>query len=160
MTWTHFHDMHGGGSQKLEWGHIYIEAPQDEAEAVFYNRFGRNPHRVTCTCCGPDYSLDEWPNLKVATGHERNCRKLKTPKDEDGRYMNGLPELRENYYLEPDEEPPEGFEVDDRWLKYGDHIPLEDYIQQDDVLVINADEIGDEERKASIPEEGYVWVEG
>jgi len=106
----------------------------------------------------------------VVGGYDRNAdievddpalaRDLQVREDEDGRYMNGLPELRENYYLEPDEEPPEGFEVDDRWLKYGDHIPLEDYIQQDDVLVINADEIGDEERKASIPEEGYVWVEG
>lgn len=52
-------DMHSGGGQKLDFSILYIEAPEDEAIGVFYNRFGRNPHRVTCTCCGPDYSVRE-----------------------------------------------------------------------------------------------------
>lgn len=57
--WTQFWDMHSGGGQKLDWSMIYIEAPKDEAEVIFQNLFGRNPHRVTCTCCGSDYSLNE-----------------------------------------------------------------------------------------------------
>lgn len=56
---TTFLDMHSGGSRKEEYGLIAIEAPRDEAELIFYNRFGHNPNRVTCTCCGPDYSISE-----------------------------------------------------------------------------------------------------
>ena len=142
MTWTHFRDMHSGGGTKVDgYQHIYIEAPEDEATEEFRQRFNRDPMNVTCQCCGPDYSIDEWPSLKQATGYERNCRNIKTPKDEDGRYMNYLPEVRENYYLEPDEEPPEGFVVDDKFSPFGDHIPLDEYVEQDDVLVIEAGEI-------------------
>lgn len=159
MTWTHFNDSHSGGGTKLDWEHIYIEAPEDEARTVFYNRFDRSPDRVTCTCCGPDYSVTEWPNLKVATGYERNCRPLKTPRDENGRFMNNLPRLRENYYLEPDEEPPDGFQVDNSHPVFGEHIPLDEFVERDDVLVIRSEQIVDEERTGSVPKEGYVWVE-
>lgn len=27
--WTHFMDMHSGGGQKLDWPHIFIEAPEE-----------------------------------------------------------------------------------------------------------------------------------
>ena len=134
--------MHSGGGTKVDaYEHIYIEAPEDIATDVFRQRFKRDPRNVTCECCGPDYSVDEWPSLKQASGHERNCRHIKTPKDENGRYMNFLPEVRENYYLEPGEEPPEQFEVDDRWPPLGEHIPLDEYVERDDVLVIRTGEI-------------------
>jgi hypothetical protein len=51
--------MCSGGSQKLDFAFLYVEAPIEQAKAVFYNRFGRNPDRVTCTCCGADYSIDD-----------------------------------------------------------------------------------------------------
>ena len=65
--WTRFHDMHSGGSQKEQWNLIFIEASQAEAELIFYNRFGHNPNRVSCTCCGPDYSIGESETLDEAT---------------------------------------------------------------------------------------------
>ena len=71
--WTQFMDMHSGGGRKLEWEYIYIEAPADEAKAIFFNRFGRNPEKVTCTCCGDDYSLTEGDSLEQVTAFNRGC---------------------------------------------------------------------------------------
>ena len=62
--WTEFMDMHSGGGQKLDWAYIYIEAPLEEAKVIFYNRFGRNPDRVTCTCCGADYWVHEEDDIR------------------------------------------------------------------------------------------------
>lgn len=60
MTWTKFSDMHsGGGVKESPYETIYIEAPQKEAEIIFYNRFGHSALRVSCTCCGEDYSVYE-----------------------------------------------------------------------------------------------------
>ena len=74
MKWTHFHDMRSGGGLKEKWGHIYIEAPEKEAKIIFFNRFGHNPERVTCPCCGEDYSSSEYDTLEDATGYERMVR--------------------------------------------------------------------------------------
>ena len=60
MAWTLFWDMHSGGRTKeLPYNKIYIEASEKESIVIFYNRFGHNPNRVTCTCCGEDYSIYE-----------------------------------------------------------------------------------------------------
>ena len=72
MTWTRFMDMHSGGGQKHDFATIYIEAPKAEAKAVFYARFGTSPDRVTCTCCGEDYSTTESPTLAEASAYDRN----------------------------------------------------------------------------------------
>ena len=69
--WTRFFDMHSGGDAKEQVSLIYIEAPQQEAEIVFYNRFGHDPNRITCSCCGEDYSIDEDETLEEATSYER-----------------------------------------------------------------------------------------
>ncbi len=74
MAWTTFMDMHSGGGLKEKWHHIYIEAPEDEAKVIFYNRFGHNPKRVSCTCCGQDYSISTGKSLDQCTGYERNCK--------------------------------------------------------------------------------------
>lgn len=79
MTWTRFMDMHSGGSTKVvirkqAIEYIYIEAPENEARVIFYNRFGHNPSRVTCTCCGEDYSVSEEQTLELATAFERGCK--------------------------------------------------------------------------------------
>lgn len=70
--WTQFYDMHSGGRTKEEpYNRIYIEAPEREAKVIFYNRFGHNPERITCTCCGEDYSISEYNSLCAATKYDR-----------------------------------------------------------------------------------------
>lgn len=69
--WTTFTDMHSGGGSKQTQEYIYIEAPEDEAKVIFYNRFGHSASRVTCTCCGPDYSVYESDSLEEATEYLR-----------------------------------------------------------------------------------------
>jgi len=66
--WTHFGDMHSGGGTKEDWGHIFIEAPEEEARIIFYNRFGHNASRISCTCCGEDYSVSEKETLAECAG--------------------------------------------------------------------------------------------
>ena len=65
--WTSFSDMHSGGGRKLEWEQIFIEAPEEEARNIFYNRFDRYPDHVSCDCCGSDYSVNELDNLDDVT---------------------------------------------------------------------------------------------
>lgn len=75
MTWTHFMDMCSGGDLKESpYEHIYIEAPWTEARVIFYNRFGHSPDRVTCTCCGEDYSLAEKSTLEEVSSYWRKKR--------------------------------------------------------------------------------------
>ena len=130
--WTQFMDMHSGGGSKEGWEYIYIEAPKEEAKVIFYNRFDHNPERVTCTCCGDDYSISESNTLEKATAYERGCR---WDKEENG------------YIDEPDN--------DSSWKSYR---TLAEYKQDKSVLFISADEIKNNERTGDVPDEGYVWV--
>lgn len=110
--WTHYWDMNSGGGRKEKWKHIYIEAPKAEADVIFYKRFGHNPNRVSCTCCGGDYSISEDENLAQLTGYHRGLRSLETPRDpETGLYQNDDPIIKAHGYLEPGEEPPEGYSI-------------------------------------------------
>lgn len=158
--WTEFWDMHSGGGQKLEWGHIYIEAPEEEAKSVFFARFHRNPERVTCTCCGGDYAIDEEPTLEQITGYQRGCATLETPRGPDGLYKQ--PDdlwFKAHYYIEPEDKPEaarRGWKVQASIGR--DYVPLADYVRRKDVLVIRAAEIKPEERGLAVPEEGYVWA--
>ena len=128
--WTHFWDMHSGGGQKLDWAHIYIEAPQDQAEIIFYNRFDRNPHRVTCTCCGSDYSLSESQTLREATAFHRGC---------------AYDDKKKEY-------------VEQANTKYRQkYIPLTTFLKSKDIKVIYAKDINPSEKRGTLPEEGYVW---
>jgi hypothetical protein len=127
---TQFWDMNSGGSQKESFERCYIEAPEAEATVIFYNRFGHNPKRVTCTCCGEDYSITESDTLEEASGFHRGC------KNDGDRYI--------------DEHCGES---------YRPYMTLEDYIAQDDVCVIRADEISDDERIGGVPSQGYVWMD-
>ncbi|HET8685878.1 MAG TPA: hypothetical protein VFM18_04355 [Methanosarcina sp.] len=63
---TEFYDMHSGGSQKLEWGKIYIELPEKEAVEYFETKFDRYPYGMTCSCCGPDYHIDEYSECPIS----------------------------------------------------------------------------------------------
>lgn len=71
--WTRFMDMHSGWWRKQDREYIYIEAWEEEAKVIFYNRFWANPDRITCTCCGSDYSISEEIDLLQATAYERWC---------------------------------------------------------------------------------------
>ena len=158
--WTQFWDMHSGGDLKEKWAMIYIEAPKEEAEIIFYNRFGHNPHRVTCTCCGGDYSISTKEDLSQLTGYHRHCRVLETPRDpQTGLCKNDDPTIRKHSYLEADEAIPKGYKLSElgSW-KYGEYQTLEEYKENKDVLVISAKDIKPEERVGEVPDQGYVWV--
>ena len=120
--------MSSGGSRKEKWNHIFIQAPMAEAKVVFYNRFGHNPERVTCTCCGEDYSISEESSLMQLTGYERGCD-----------YQNGK-------YVEK----PKGTNKSVMTLK--------EYAKQENVLFIYKKDIKPDERVGEIPSQGYVWV--
>lgn len=164
---TQFWDMHSGGGTKEEpYDMIFIEAPLEEAKIIFYNRFGHNPERVTCTCCGEDYSIDEYITLKRATAYHRGCVALETPRGKDGLYQNDLPDkwFQEHYYLENKKELKEaikrGYNISD-WDKdkdFSEVVPLKDYLKKDDVLVIYKKDIKNKERVGDVPIEGYIWM--
>lgn len=151
--WTRFMDMHSGGGLKEAAQYIYIQAPIDTAKVVFYNRFGHNPKRVTCTCCGEDYSISEEPTLEKATAYERGCRYVY--RDKDGNEVDGR--SRENWNRK---DLTHGYEEQGdparAWQKY---VPLDEYLASGAALVIRENEIKPEERVGSVPEQGYVWVE-
>lgn len=129
---TRFMDMHSGGGTKIKpYEYIYIEAPEAEAKIIFYNRFERNPERVTCTCCGEDYSYEDYANLEQATGFDRGCR---------------YDDATKTYVEEPGVR-----------FSFRPYVTLDEYLKRDDVLVIRADEIQPEERIGDVPEQGYVW---
>jgi len=132
IPFTQFMDMHSGGGQKLDWKYIYIEAPEEEACIIFYNRFDRNPHKVTCTCCGDDYSVSESKDLKQATGYNRGC------------------DYKKDEYIEA---------KDTSKYAHKDYITLKEYLKKKDILVIYDKDIKAKERVGVLPEQGYVWVD-
>ena len=123
--WTHFYDMHSGGGQKEKWGHIYIEESQELAELIFFNRFGHNPNRVSCTCCGEDYSISHLESLEQLTGYHRGC----------------VFDKKAAQYIELDAEQ--------SWNPYQ---TFEEYTKNENVLVICRDEIKEEEITGYMPE--------
>ena len=161
MTWTRFMDMHSGGGLKEKVQYIYIEAPEEEAKIIFYNKFGHSPDRVSCTCCGKDYSISSGEDLAQMTGYDRGCRSLETPTYKSGK-KKGLykpvndPAFEAHYYLEDGEEPPKGYTVNqDRYrAKYQS---LKKYLKSKDILVIRKRDIKAEWCKGDVPEQGYVW---
>ena len=112
--WTRFMDMHSGGGRKLQWSSIMIEAPEAEAIEVFRNRFGRDPLKITCHCCGEDYSVSEYETLEEATAFGRGCKPTKG----------------------------EGWVEEWCGRVYRPYLTLDEHLAQGDVLVIRADEIG------------------
>jgi hypothetical protein len=136
--WTEFMDMHSGGGQKEKWSHLFIEASIDQAKVIFYNRFGHNPDRVTCTCCGSDYSISEYATLLEATAYERGCEFVEVRGEKGG-----------GHYVD---EPNKGK------YSFNKYATLEQYSNREDVSIIYAKDIKDDERVGDIPDQGYVWV--
>lgn len=143
--WTRFHDMHSGGSGKLSHALIFIEAPIDEAKIIFQNRFDRNPERVTCTCCGPDYLISEASTLEQATAYERGCAFRETGRNKDGTWKDP----GGGYYIE---------EPDTKWTRKK-YMSFSKYLQIREALFIREKDILAEERQGELREEGFVWKE-
>lgn len=146
--WTQFMDMHsGGGIKEKLYQYIYIEAPEAEAKIIFYNRFGHNPDRIACTCCGPDYSITgDSATLAEATAFNRNCEwDENSQKYVDEQSQHNL-EIRKQTNT-PDKD------------KWGIYIPLLQYLKSKDVLVIRKKDIKKSERVGKLPPQGYVWVD-
>lgn len=134
MPWTEFWDMHsGGGTKEGDCEQIFIEAPLDEATSVFYAKFGHNPERVSCTCCGEDYSITEYKSLEQATAFHRGCK-----------YDDKL-----RQYVEVAD--PDGFK--------NSYKTVEQYKKEKTALFIYADEIKPEERTVDVPDQGYVYID-
>ena len=132
MTWTQFWDMHsGGGTKEGNFNHIYIEAESEAAQIIFQNKFGHNPNRVSCTCCGPDYSISSESTLEALTGYERGCAWDDTVKSCVER---------------PDT---------DRFSKK--YMTLDEYLTKSNVLVIRASDITPDMYEGELRESGYVW---
>jgi len=147
--WTKFWDMHSGGRQKEKWSKIYIEADsQEEAEVIFYNRFGHSPNRVTCTCCGEDYSVSSEKDLKQITGFERGCRNIY--KRINGKYTN-------EKYIEVGEKIPKGYEIDS--IDLNEYQSLKQYMNSPDVLFIRKKDVKENERHGEVTLQGYCWVD-
>lgn len=152
--WTQFMDMHSGGGQKLEWQYIYIEAPKKEAISVFYSKFNRNPNRVTCTCCGDDYSLTESGSLLEATAYNRGCdygwfnkAGKEVPRDEAWVSGKGTTPGCTSKYVERKSK--------EKWAK--PYVPFADYLKDKEVHFIYAKDIKKHERLCDVADEGYVW---
>jgi hypothetical protein len=67
--WTTFWDMHSGGDQKEAFGYLLIQAPEEVAIAEFERRYNHDPSRVTCRCCGEDYSISQRSTIYEAVGY-------------------------------------------------------------------------------------------
>ena len=71
-VWTRFMDMYSGGRCKLSpFEYIYIESDKESAELIFEDQLHRDPYGVSCGCCGPDYSIEEYASLEDATQYDR-----------------------------------------------------------------------------------------
>lgn len=149
MTWTRFMDMHSGGRQKEDFSLAYIEAPEAEAKAIFYSRFGHNPERVTCTCCGDDYSIGEHETLERATASDRGCAW-----DGGGYVERGDPARTYQTYVPLAEFVAGGVEVNAMMCG----VAANGEKVKPKIAVIRADEIKAEEREGEVPKQGYVWV--
>jgi hypothetical protein len=152
--WTQFWDMHSGGGRKEKWSRIYIEASIDEAEVIFYNRFGHNPNRVSCTCCGSDYSIDEYESLEQATAYHRGCKYtyMKDGKEvlESEAWIRGKG-LQEGYWQGYIEEPDGN--------SFHEYMTLDEFEHENNVLIIRKDEITSDERLGDVPTQGFIWMD-
>lgn len=168
IKWTRFMDMHSGGGQKGPAAKILIEAPEAEARVIFFNRFGLNPDRVSCTCCGEDFGVGEHDSLAEATAFDRNCHHVYFFVDEDTEVPGQSGEMFSRpgtWDREKRADFLDGRELVGRHVERGDasgyrkYMTLDDYLASREVLVVCADEIQDSERVGAVPPSGYVWVD-
>ena len=155
--WTQFWDMNSGGDQKEKWAQIYIEASKKIAIIVFYNRFGHNPYRVTCTCCGEDYSISEEETLKQSSACHRGCRYAYFDKNDKEISQEEVWEFGKGFideccgkYVEEEE---------DEKVSFNPFQTVDEYKKDANVLIITESEIKPEEKIGEVPQQGYVWID-
>lgn len=137
--WTRFMDMHSGGGQKEKWSKIYIQASEEEAKVIFYNKFGHDPDRVTCTCCGEDYSISEEKDLQQASGYDRGCN------------------FKQNKYVEePCKDRVDRFTSFKTFLQTRQY---NDYGTLKEVLLVFKSDIKPSDREGEVHHSGYIWVD-
>lgn len=176
--WTRFMDMHsGGGTKENGFDFIFIEAPEHEARLIFYNRFGHNPERVSCTCCGDDYSISEHESLEQISGYDRHCAYVYfkngvempvAPKwnIKSRSYGSGVTSGYVERQCESVRQYVRGAEDPTVWENYlnnegknSRYQSLKQFRKRKDVLIVNAADIKDSERKGSVPQQGYVYID-
>jgi hypothetical protein len=149
MVWTRFMDMHSGGRQKEACEYIHIEAPQTEATVIFYNMFGHNPERISCSCCGPDYSIHTYPTLEDATAYDRGCEYIREDVDRGSQFRQ----------VERDEVIPDGwrYEQPDAERRFTRYQTLPEYLLNNGsfVRVIRAEDIKAADRYGVVPFQGH-----
>lgn len=169
-------DMHsGGGLKEGNYTHIYIQAPEDEARVIFYNRFEHSPDRVTCTCCGSDYSVTSEDSIESLTSYYRNCGTeyydVETEesygqlsyKDIEIKYSPGAKSVSTYRGREVGSRIIE--EADLGSMQYGAskeecearYRTLTAYLEEPNVLLVQEADILDSEREGVVPEQGFVW---
>lgn len=96
VMWVEFFDMCSGGFVKQPpYDRIYIEAKSEaEASIIFFNRFGHSPDRVTCLCCGEDYSVYSEESLEDLTEYDRRGCSLVEHAERDGVLIIRSDEVR------------------------------------------------------------------
>jgi len=179
FKWVQYHDMNSGGGRKEWFRYLLLEVPAESnegarrvADSVFYAAFGHSPERVSCTCCGEDYSIDVYSSLADATAYQRGLRCV--IKKEGGRYIDSR-------YIEPNEPVPDGytlsksyglseyrlrelgFDMKDRpngvtLAEYFSGLAKQDKDDYDSVSVVFWDQVPAKFRgQPEPPEEGYIW---
>lgn len=77
MKWL-FSDLLSEGYPKEPWEFIIIEAEtEDDARTKFTNFFHHNPLRITCPCCGEDYSIRPLADAEEYSNHASTLAILK-----------------------------------------------------------------------------------
>lgn len=153
--WTRFMDMHSGGGCKEPQQYIYIEAPEEEAKVIFFNKFGHSPDRVSCTCCGSDYSVSDGESLEELTAYDRGCDYAYFDKDgaevpESTAWVRGkgLVDGCVGRYVERPSK---------KMFSFQKFRTLDSYLALPDVLVVRERDIEPQWRFGEVPEQGYVW---
>lgn len=121
MTVTHFHDMHSGGELKTKYGHIFVEASKSQAVEFFNSWFDRDPHHVTCSCCGADFSVTKYQSLRYATAYLRNCQFKEVDREQGGGHYIEAPKTIGGEELE--------------------HLSVEEYLDHEDVAFFSSEDV-------------------
>ncbi len=150
--WTLFWDMHSGGGQKEDAALIIIQAPKNEARVIFYNRFGHSADRVTCTCCGEDYVVNQEDILGQLVGFHLNWHWQDATGQDKGSYVE------EPCHGKWDTQRGKNFCTLVDWLTDPEHI-INNAGGKGNCWIILRNEIKVRETIGRVPRQGYVWVD-
>ena len=118
-----FYDMNSGGRLSTEYKVILISCnDESEARSIFTDRFGLDSRNVSCSCCGPDFSVTTYSSLEGATAIDRMCQ------------------MSEDW--EDFTEKPSTDEDAERFSKFSKYVTFSEFLElSEDVLVIKVVDI-------------------